>query len=459
MSDTELRRLERSVVAAPDDPAIRWQLVHALERTGARTRRVLELMSLARAGDRSALEQVSSRIVRAHRTAPLARRSGIRRAERVRQVVFSESLVDACWSDELVVLTGSQEIVAFDLGSMREAWRVAAGRSAKPLLAGDVVCSETGRWRRLNVGTGDEIATCASQLALDKLFDSGTGVHVGALLCDWRRGPGRGVVGVDIQDDFGQVLWRHAPNTEWQSITAAAGRVFVLRNRAIEAVAAQDGGPLWTARGPEVPSVTRGSYSSEPHELLADERGLVVVVSKGANLGMVQLGLSEREATTGAVRWSTDLAAEILGAEFNGRSLDGDPCTSVRLAANAVIIPIVDEQNTVSLLALDREGGKRRWIAPLARKREVAHDRYRDRWCLALGHDVAYFGLQRARDQLEVLALDLDTGSRRFSKGVRLDAPQPQSGHLLGHELVPLDGALAIVARFENATVIAQLEG
>jgi hypothetical protein len=127
VSDETLRDLERRAKASPTDAALGHELVRALERGGKNARAVEELLRIGGLGDRDARERLERQVAPCPNLNRVGTRRGPGRLEgaRLRRATFP--VEETPWlrgaTDDLVLLGHGDALVAVDATSLKELWR------------------------------------------------------------------------------------------------------------------------------------------------------------------------------------------------------------------------------------------------------------------------------------------------------------------------------------------------
>jgi hypothetical protein len=451
LSDAELRTLERAVARSPDDLEARRSLALALARSGQSARSFAELARLARLGDSGARAEVGARIVRARSGLPARVRSGARRLTVTRQLTLRPQARLRAVADDYAIFTTGLEVVAVDLESMREAWRTPCAEG-DVLLVGDVLCRDAGTWRTLNIATGEEVSRFTWPTSARELVECRAQLVAPIGSTSWSRP--RGLVCAALTEDGVEWRWRHGNNMDFLFMAGAPAQVFLFREGVLEAIESESGLPLWSVRAA---GVLPPRNSGSEQVALADETGVVLITMtpSSSTLGLLCAELEERDSATGARTWTADLELDLLGAEVSPLRISGRPSEHLRLARDRLVAPTLDSRGYVALAAVDRRNGERCWEVPVFKRRELAHDRNRRRWSFAVGEELAYFSLERARDQIEIVVVALESGERLFSKRVSL--ANGLAGALFEHGVIALPGSLLLSAHFEDGVVVMRL--
>lgn len=411
--DELLRKLERAARSRPDDLAAGREYALALQQAGDFTGAWSVWCRLARARDAqawAALEDLPSSL----RSDPRAV------AKRTLKAVVRSSAV----SHDSLVLPGHGVL---DQGSLSTRWSLG---NASVMASGPRVCVAGPEVVTVHdARTGAELGRCA--------LPAGESPHVercfaaaDRAVVHWRDLRPRGgmrLVTIDLGDSPSRVVSDREVDELFTAETAAAGVVFHddQRDEGARCVTACDldsGEELWTAEGGLACADARGAAMSAND----DEE------AKGWSL-------KEVDTVTGDVRWTlAELpdAPTFLGPGHLVRACTKDPWHG-RGPDDALL----------RILAIERSTGAVAW-------------RLEDRigWhvvlCTRLTVDTAYvaFGLVDkgagapvVRDP-RVLALDLGSGEAVFSRRLAVPDDWPNSRSRRKIHLVPLSGALLVVA-------------
>ncbi len=245
MSDETLRDLERRVKASPTDVALGHELVRALERGGESARATEELVRIARLGDRVARESLE----RLSAPRPNGRRMGHRRGVRdpakgrwssMRHEI-DRLLVFRGASDEAIYLSGGSELWAYDTRTLARVWATAVTKGQAVIGLGACV---HGAERSLEVlgERGERLHTWDLR---------GRCTHVDALghraAAVVPSAEGRRIVSVERES--AGVLWERSLPHRVQGFALVPGRVLVTTEADARILDGTTGATLWKWRG------------------------------------------------------------------------------------------------------------------------------------------------------------------------------------------------------------------
>lgn len=428
MSDFDLRELRREAAANPTDLALGRALAHALERAGERRGAFLEHCRLARLGDGAAQQRVlawapwSSEDGQSR--ARRARRAGIEGTPRVEWYVAGPDTLCLARDDDALVFRGAQ------------------GRPSVRGLDGELHWAYTGELPepdgQLEL-VGDDVLWLGHEQAL--LFDGerGTLVADGLLPAAWKECGVRGdrlfavthgepdpaiPYVVDLGRDFGRVVWEGIqPLGRGDSVVSMPGwrATRGAREYFRPCVA---GAWAWLEHAPA---------GSQPRSA----RLSCIRVETGAEHAPAVSGMI-RAADERALILNTPSLAEVSSIDGRCRWEWSNPRGAltmfIALGAAEVVSVGFDDDDRVSLLAIDRESGRPRWFAP----HPSAGLRRRS---LALAEGVVY--LASIAEDLVIVSHDLTTGRERF----RVDRSLALQGEPGALRVIPLERALVVEAR------------
>ncbi len=454
MIDAELRGLERRARERPDDRAAGWALAHGLERAGERRRQFLELCRLARLGDGEAHAATIGRTpwptLRGPGGTKRSHRCGVRRVGRVGDVVLPRRWdITAAASDEVVLISGPEGVVALDVVTLEERWRIDGRRALVKGLSGEeVLTAEDGRVRLRGLRDGAILAESETSAPRSLAIDGDLALGHGALGDD--GGPATGSQGirvVSLREPFGAEVRRFDVGVASATGLVVAGQVYVRDGRSVEAWDPRTGELHWRSALRARSAWTRREAGTL---LAADRRG--VVVAFDASDGPVEIDslapetLRELDAATGETRWSL---------EGRLRQYESD----LALGVDLCVLTLDRRGGPTQIVAIDRSDGTTRWERPLAESDHgasgIARGTLQD---LVLADGLAYLAVfWQQVGRVDLHAFDLATGERVLEHGVHLDA----EFHLFECRqlrVIPLAGAALVTVSLPGRFFVFRLE-